>query len=73
MTPGKRYKLLLQCTTNGAATLSFVLLLRLIAAALAASALHAAPPIFPLKDIRAGQHGVGRTVFSGWRVEEFRW
>src|ERR1700722_8906085 len=45
---------------------------RLIAAALAASALHAAPAIFPLKDVRAGQHGIGRTVFSGWRVEEFQ-
>jgi hypothetical protein len=36
-----------------------------------AAALHAAPAIFPLKDIRAGQHGIGRTVFSGTRVEEF--
>ncbi len=33
--------------------------------------LQAAPAIFPLKDIRAGQHGVGRTVFSGSRIEEF--
>jgi len=32
----------------------------------------AAPDIFPLKDVRAGQHGVGRTVFSGTRVEEFQ-
>src|SRR6476659_4413321 len=32
----------------------------------------AAPAIFPLKDVRAGQHGVGRTVFSGSRVEEFQ-
>jgi len=32
----------------------------------------AAPDIFPLKDVRAGQHGVGRTVFSGSRVEEFQ-
>lgn len=37
-----------------------------------ASALHAAPPIFPLKDVRAGQHGVGRTVFAGSKVEEFQ-
>ena len=35
------------------------------------SALYAAPAIFPLKDIRAGQHAVGRTVFSGTKVEEF--
>jgi hypothetical protein len=35
--------------------------------------LYAAPPaIFPLKDVRAGQHGIGRTVFSGSRVEEFQ-
>src|ERR1700681_2602326 len=32
----------------------------------------AAPDIFPLTDVRAGQHGVGRTVFSGSRVEEFQ-
>ena len=39
--------------------------------AIAAASIHAAPAIFPLKDIRAGQHGVGRTVFSGSKVEEF--
>jgi hypothetical protein len=32
----------------------------------------AAPAIFPLRDVRAGQHGVGRTVFSGSKVEEFQ-
>jgi hypothetical protein len=51
-------------------------LFRLIATAVLASAiswsLEAAPAIFPLKDVRAGQHGVGRTVFSGTRVEEFQ-
>src|SRR6267154_3228192 len=46
---------------------------RLFAGVFAAAAmLCAAPAIFPLKDIRAGQHGVGRTVFSGTRVEEFQ-
>jgi hypothetical protein len=45
---------------------------RFLAALLVASAVGAAPAIFPLKDIRAGQHGVGRTVFSGSRVEEFQ-
>ena len=45
---------------------------RLSATLLAASVLQAAPAIFPLKDIRAGQHGVGRTVFSGSRIEEFQ-
>jgi hypothetical protein len=29
-------------------------------------------PFFPLKDIRPGMHGVGRTVFSGNRIEEFQ-
>jgi hypothetical protein len=29
-------------------------------------------PLFPLKDIRPGMHGVGRTVFSGNRIEEFQ-
>jgi hypothetical protein len=32
----------------------------------------AAPDIYPLKDVRVGQHGVGRTVFAGTRVEEFQ-
>src|SRR5437762_1819839 len=31
----------------------------------------AQPAIYPLKDVRAGQHGTGRTVFAGSRVEEF--
>jgi hypothetical protein len=31
----------------------------------------AAPVIFPLKDVRAGQKGVGKTVFSGTRIEDF--
>ena len=31
-----------------------------------------AQSLFPLKDIRAGMHGVGRTVFSGDRIEEFQ-
>jgi hypothetical protein len=37
-----------------------------------AGLLQAAPEIFPLKDVHAGQHGVGRTVFAGTRVEEFQ-
>ena len=45
---------------------------RLIAAALITCALQAAPAIFPLKDVRAGQRGVGRTVFSGVKIEEFQ-
>lgn len=43
-----------------------------VSAVVLTSALHAAPPIFPLKDVRAGQHGVGRTVFAGSKVEEFQ-
>ena len=29
-------------------------------------------PIFPLRDVRAGQHGVGRTVLTGNKIEEFQ-
>ena len=44
----------------------FVLVVFLLPAA-------AAPPvIMPLKDVRAGQLGVGRTVFAGTKVEEFQ-
>jgi SpoIVB peptidase S55 len=49
-----------------------VQLFRLIAVVLAASAVHGAVAIYPLKDVRAGQLGVGRTVFSGTKVEEFQ-
>ncbi len=38
----------------------------------AALACAAVPAIMPLKDVRAGQTGVGRTVFAGSRVEEFQ-
>jgi SpoIVB peptidase S55 len=34
-------------------------------------AAHAALTIMPLKDVRAGMHGVGKTVFSGDKVEDF--
>jgi SpoIVB peptidase S55 len=44
---------------------------RLLPALWIAAVLHAAPAIFPLKDIRVGQHAIGRTVFSGTKVEEF--
>ena len=37
----------------------------------ALSALHAAPAIYPLKDVRAGQHAIGKTVFAGTKVEDF--
>src|SRR6201986_2021560 len=32
---------------------------------------HAAVPVFPLKDIRAGMHATGRTAFSGDKIESF--
>jgi SpoIVB peptidase S55 len=49
-----------------------VVLSRILPLLAAASALSAAPDIFPLKDVRAGQHGVGKTVFAGTKVEEFQ-
>ena len=37
-----------------------------------ATALPGQTPLFPLKDIRPGMHGIGRTVFSGNRIAEFQ-
>src|SRR5579872_7090472 len=37
-----------------------------------ATALPAQTALFPLKDVRAGMRGTGRTVFSGGRVDEFQ-
>jgi hypothetical protein len=37
-----------------------------------AAALPAQTAFFPLKDIKPGMHGTGRTVFSGARIEEFQ-
>jgi hypothetical protein len=34
--------------------------------------LNAALSVFPLKDIRAGMHATGKTVFSGDKIEEFQ-
>jgi hypothetical protein len=45
----------------------------LVPAALAlAAALPAQTALFPLKNVRAGMHGIGRTVFAGGRVDEFQ-
>src|SRR4051812_47658085 len=45
----------------------------LLPAALAlAAVLSAQTPFFPLKDVKPGMRGVGRTVFSGTRIEEFQ-
>jgi len=45
---------------------SFVLLI------VASHLLLAQPAIFPLKNIRPGQTGIGKTIFSGAKVEEFQ-
>jgi SpoIVB peptidase S55 len=44
----------------------------LIYLTIVASNVFGQPAIFPLKDVRPGQHGVGRTVFSGSQAEEFQ-
>ena len=46
--------------------------LRLLFFLIVASNLFAQTPIFPLREIRAGQHGIGKTVFSGNKIEEFQ-
>lgn len=42
-----------------------------LSALLLATLAQAAVPVFPLKDIRAGMHATGRTVFTGDKVEDF--
>src|SRR4051794_26986440 len=42
-----------------------------LALACALSPAQGATAFFPLQDVRAGMHGVGKTVFSGNRVEDF--
>src|SRR5208283_984695 len=49
-----------------------VLRLAVPAAFFVAAALSAQAAFFPLKDIKPGMHGTGRTVFSGARIEEFQ-
>ena len=49
-----------------------VVLRYLIFLSIVTSNTFAQTPIFPLRDIRAGQHGIGKTVFSGDKVEEFQ-
>ena len=36
-----------------------------------AAALYAQPNFFPLKDVKPGMRGVGKTIFSGDRIEDF--
>ncbi|MEQ1945849.1 MAG: SpoIVB peptidase S55 domain-containing protein [Bryobacteraceae bacterium] len=70
------WRLSLAAMRTSAAYNGFVGVLRTIAAALLTCALSpslmAAPEIFQLKDVRAGQRGVGRTVFAGTKVEDFQ-
>ena len=37
-----------------------------------AAAMHGQTAFFPLKDVRPGMRGVGKTVFSGSRIDEFQ-
>jgi hypothetical protein len=46
--------------------------LRFFAVVIVASGVFSQTAVFPLRDIRAGQKGVGRTVFSGNKIEEFQ-
>ncbi len=46
--------------------------LRLLASLAVAAGLCAQTAFFPLREIRAGQHGIGKTVFSGNKIDEFQ-
>ena len=48
------------------------MLLRLIVSLFWVASLGLGQDFFPLKDVRAGMHGVGRSVFQGERIEEFQ-
>jgi hypothetical protein len=49
-----------------------VVTLAVAAATVAGYQLRAATPQMPVSEIRPGMVGIGRTVFEGTRVEEFR-
>jgi SpoIVB peptidase S55 len=55
----------------GQTTIELEAALRSLFFLIVASHLIAQPAIFPLRDIRPGQSGIGKTIFSGSRVEEF--
>ena len=59
-------------STAGSSTRCKVLVQILAGVALLCPAFAQTQKFFPLRDIRAGMHGVGRTVFQGNRVEEFQ-
>jgi len=46
--------------------------MRVLVCLLLLAGLSGAQNFFPLKDVRAGMHGVGRTVFQGERIDEFQ-
>ncbi len=46
--------------------------LRFLVVIIVASGLFSQTAIFPLREIRAGQRGIGRTVFSGNKIDEFQ-
>lgn len=48
------------------------LFMSVCAAAAVLSASSQAPPFFPIEEVRPGMVGVGRTVFSGHELEEFK-
>ncbi len=43
----------------------------IVTALLTSGLAHAALSVMPLTDVRAGMHGVGKTVFSGSKIEDF--
>lgn len=45
---------------------------RILVLLIVSSNLFAQTPVLPLKEVRAGQHGIGKTVFSGNKIEEFQ-
>jgi hypothetical protein len=49
-----------------------VAVLRILVFLIVSSNLFPQTAIFPLSEVRAGQHGVGKTVFSGSKIEEFQ-
>ncbi len=46
--------------------------MRFLCCFLLAGVLYAEVPIYPLKDIRPGMKGIGKTVFSGDRIDQFQ-
>ncbi len=45
---------------------------RLVVCLIVASNVFSQMAIFPLREVHAGLHGIGKTVFSGSKIEEFQ-